>query len=512
MSSKIMDAASAIKRIGTNDTVTVAGFVGTGVPEELLIALKNRFETKGVPRDLTFLFAAAGGDGKDRGMNHVALPGLVRRTIGGHYGLAPKLGAMAVNGDIEAYNYPQGVISHMYRDIASGKPGVLTEVGMETFADPRVEGGKVNDRTTEDRVHLVNVLGREALFYQAPKVDVALIRGTTADENGNISMEREALRLDNLAQAQAAKNCGGIVIAQVERVVGKNQIPARQVEIPGALVDVVVVADPANHVQTFATDYSPYLDGSDRMDMSDRAPLPLCARKVIARRAALELPLEGGVVNLGIGVPEGVASVAAEQGWLDHVTLTAEPGVIGGQPSNGLDFGTALNTEAIVTQNQQFDFYDGGGLALAVLGLAEADHDGNVNVSRFSRRFPGAGGFVNISQNARQVVFCGTFTAGGLETEIVDGKLRILQEGKAQKFIADVRQITYSGKRAFRLGKKPLYVTERCVFGLCEDGLQLLEIAPGIDLERDILAHMGCTPVVDEVKEMDPRIFRPELM
>lgn len=510
--SKIISSSSAMDLIKSGDVVTIAGFVGTGVPEELLIALENRFLKTKIPTDLTLLFAAAPGDGKARGLNHLAHKNLLRRSIGGHYGLAPKLGALALSGDIEAYNFPQGVISHMYRDIASGKLGVLTKVGMETFVDPRLEGGKINAKTTEELVHRVEVLGTDYLFYMAPKIDVAIIRGTTADPDGNISMEREALRLDNLAQAQAAKNSGGIVIAQVERIVGCGEILSRLVEVPGAIVDAVVLASPENHVQTFATNYSPFLDGSERMKMSTGEDYPLSARKVIARRASLELPMEGGIVNLGIGVPEGVAKVASEQGWLNRMTLTAEPGVVGGQPASGLDFGTARNTDAIIAQNQQFDFYDGGGLSVAVLGMAEVDSVGNVNVSRFGTRLPGAGGFINISQNARSVVFCGTFTAGGLSTEIVDGEMRILQEGRKKKFLHSVQQITFSGERAARLKKPTLYVTERCVLALGEEGLELREIAPGVDLHRDILAQMEFEPIICDLKEMDPRIFRDQLM
>ncbi len=510
--SKLVENSAAVAQIKSDDVVTISGFVGVGVPEEILCAMEERFITTGAPRNLTLLFAAACGDGQDRGLNHLGHKGLVRRTIGGHYGLAPKLGKLAVADEIEAYNFPQGVISHMYRDIAAGKPGVLTSVGMDTFADPRIEGGKVNDRSTEDLVHLVDIKGREALFYDAPKVDVAIIRGTTADFLGNISMEKEALELDSLAQAQAAHNCGGIVIAQVESYAADDRLPARDVVVPGALVDMVVVARPENHPQTFKTVYSPYLDGSARKAADETEEYPLDARKVMARRAALELPLSGGIVNLGIGVPEGVARVADEQGWLDKLTLTAEPGVIGGQPAGGLDFGSAINTDAIVAQNQQFDFYDGGGLALAVLGMAQVDQFGNLNVSRFGPRLAGAGGFINISQAAQNVVFCGTFTAGGLVTEIVDRKLNILTEGRDRKFVTDVQQITFSGGRAARLKTPILYVTERCVFRLGEEGPELIEIAPGADLDRDILAHMDFAPKMGDLKDMDSRIFSTDLM
>ena len=512
MIKKQITAQAAAELINCGDTVTIAGFVGVGVPDEILLALENRFKEHSKPTDLTLLFAAAPGDGKDRGLNRLAHAGMLRRTIGGHYGLAPKLGKLATSGEIQAYNFPQGVISHMYRDIAAGKPGTLTRVGIDTFVDPRIEGGKINKQTIEDLVEVVTISGEEMLFYKTHKVDVAIIRGTSADADGNISMEREALRIDNLSQAMAAKNSGGVVIAQVERIVPAKTLSPRMVEVPSAMIDAIVLAKPENHVQTYGTVYSPYLDGQDRAPSKKTKITPLDARKVIARRTALELPFDGGVVNLGIGVPEGVAMVASEQNWLEAVTLTAEPGVIGGQPSSGLDFGTAVNTDVIITQSQQFDFYDGGGLALAVLGMAEISIMGDVNVSRFGSRLPGAGGFINISQSAQKVIFCGTFTAGGLKTSIEDGKLVILKEGSSTKFIRAVQQVTFSGQRAVSQSTPILYVTERCVFELRPEGLALIEIAPGIDLENDILAQMDFRPVIGDVKQMDRRIFQSELM
>jgi propionate CoA-transferase len=511
MKNKIVSAAEAIAIIRPGDTVSVAGFVGIGTPDELIIALETRFRETREPNGLTLVFAAAPGDGKDRGLNRLAHPGLVRRAIGGHWGLVPKLAKLAVDNQIEAYNLPLGCIAQLYRDIAARRAGLLSRVGLRTFVDPRQDGGKVNERTTEDLVELLMVGGKEYLLYKAFPIHVALIRGTTADTAGNITMEREALMLDALPAAMAAKNSRGFVIAQVERIAQEGSLDARRVQVPGILVDCVVLADPENHRQTYATAHNGAFSGQIRVPMDRQTPMVLDERKIMARRAALELP-PGGVVNLGIGMPEGVAVVAAEEKVLQFVTLTAEPGVIGGMPQGGLNFGAALNPDAVIQQNQQFDFYDGGGLDLAVLGMAQVDGEGNVNVSRFGPRLAGAGGFINISQNARKAVFLGAFTAGGLVLAIEDGKLRVVNEGKSRKFIEKVEQITFSGGFAGENGQPVLYVTERCVFRRTAEGVELVEVAPGIDIDRDILAHMGFRPIVRDPQLMDARLFRPEPM
>ncbi|MBL8319082.1 MAG: acyl CoA:acetate/3-ketoacid CoA transferase [Burkholderiaceae bacterium] len=515
---KVTSADEAIALIRDRDVVSCSGFVGIGTPEVLLAALERRFLESGAPRELGLVFAAAPGDGKDRGLNRLAHEGLVRRAVGGHWSLVPRLAALATANRIEAWNLPLGVISNLYRDAAAHRAGTLTKVGLGTFVDPRQGGGRIDapqEEGSRDRlVRLMEIDGDEWLFYPAPTINVALIRGTTADPDGNVTMEREALVLDAQAAAMAARNANGLVIVQVERIASSGSLDPRQVVVPGVLVDCVVVADAQAHPQTYATAYNAAFSGEVRVPVDRMPPAPLDERKLIARRCAFELPL-GGVVNLGIGMPEVVAAVAAEERVLDHLTLTAEPGVIGGMPQGGLDFGAAVNTQALLHQNQQFDFYDGGGLDLACLGMAEVDRLGNVNVSRFGTKLAGAGGFINISQNAHKLVFAGTFTAGGLDVAIEDGRVRIAAEGRQRKFVESVQQVTFSGPHAARKGQQVLYVTERCVFALVANGLKLVEVAPGIDVERDILAQMGFRPVVadfGELRTMDPRIARPRPM
>src|SRR5215212_2099103 len=511
LKNKIVSAAEAVAIVRSGDTVCVSGFVGIGTPDELLIALERRFHEEQQPADLTLVFAAAPGDAKDRGLNRLAHKGLLRRVVGGHWALVPKIAELALDNHIEAYNLPLGCISHLYREIAARRPGATSKVGLRTFVDPRNGGGKLNAITTEDLVELVHLRGEEWLLYKSFPINVALVRGTTADPAGNITMEREALTLDNLAAAMAAKNSRGFVIAQVERIAAAESLSPREVQIPGILVDCVVVARPENHLQTYATAYNHAFSGRQRVPLDRIEPLELDERKIIARRCAFELP-PGGVVNLGIGMPEGVAAVAAEEKVLKYLTLTAEPGIIGGLPQGGLNFGAALNPGAVIHQNQQFDFYDGGGLDLACLGLAQVDAQGNVNVSKFGRKLAGAGGFINISQNARKVVFAGTFTAGGLAGAVEGGRLRILREGKSRKFVEAVEQITFSGAYAAETGQPVFYVTERCVFRRTPAGMELTEVAPGIDLEKDILPHMNFKPLVRSPRLMSERIFRPEPM
>jgi propionate CoA-transferase len=503
---KVISADDAIALIRDGDVVASSGYGGNGNPEALFAAIERRFQGGNGPRNLTLVWAGGQGDGKEQGLNRLGYEGLLKRTIGGHYGLIPRIEALAVANKIEAYNFPEGVITHLYRDIAAGKPGTATKVGIGTFVDPRLEGGRVNVAANEGLVDVITIGGEDYLFFRRFPIHVALIRGTTADPDGNVTMEREALRLETLSMALAARNSGGVVICQVERIAQPGSLDARRVRVPGILVDAVVEAAAEDHMQNYGTQYSAALSGEMRIPVERLKVLPLDTTKVIARRAATEL-LPNSVVNLGIGLPDAVSSVAAEEQIEDLITLTVDPGVIGGVPLGGLDFGAAVNFSASIDHPYQFDFIDGGGLDIACLGYAECDGLGNVNASRFANRVPGCGGFINISQNSRKVIFVGTFTSGGLDASVGNGRLQIKKEGKHKKFVRQVGQITFSGVEAAKREQEVLYVTERCIFRLHERGLELAELAPGIDLKRDILDHLPFKPIVNNVREMEFGLF-----
>ncbi len=512
MVDKVISAEEAIALIRDDDVVTTTGFVQSCIPEALHAALEKRFLETSSPKGLTLIMCAGAGDSKGLGTGRFHHEGLLKRVIAGNLGRMPKVAQACVENKMHGYNLPQGVISQLYRACASGQPGLFSKVGLHTYVDPRLGGGKVNEVTDADIVKLVEVDGEEWLFYQATKIDVAFIRGTSADPFGNISMEKEPLTLDNLAQAMAAHNNHGIVIAQVERIVEQGSLKPKDVKVPGVLVDCVVVAEPNEmHRMNYGTVYNPALSGEIRVPAEGIDKMPLDQRKIVARRAAMELP-PNGVVNLGVGAPDGVAAVANEEKVTPYITLTTEAGAVGGVLAGGSSFGASANAHAIIDQNQMFDFYDGGGLDLTCLGMAECDQDGNVNSSRFGGRLNGCGGFINISQNSRAVVFAGTFTAGGLKVAAGDGKLKILQEGRSRKFVKSVEQVTFSGTFARQRSQPVIYVTERCVFQLTPGGLELIEVAPGIDIDKDILQQMDFEPLIHKPVPMEPRIFIDEPM
>jgi propionate CoA-transferase len=486
-------ADEAIAAIPSGATVAVGGFVGAGHPEMLTAALERRFLETGTPRDLTLYYCAGQGDRAERGLNHLAHKGLIRRVIGGHWNLAPKLGALALANEIEAYNFPQGVLSVLLREIAAKRPGLFTQIGLNTFIDPMHGGGRLNARTTEELVECIEIDGKIWLRYLPVPIHVGLIRATHADARGNLSMEREGLIAEVLPIAQAAKNHGGIVIAQVESVVDRMPDP-KSVRVPGILVDYVVTSGGVQHDQTFGTvfteDFVKTSDGSFPLPA-----MPFSERKIIGQRTLREIRA-GDIVNLGIGLPESVAMVAAETGRLSEFTLTVESGPTGGMPASGLSFGCSRFPEAIIDQPSQFDFYDGGGLDIAVLGAVEVDAEGSVNVASFAGRFAGVGGFVNIAQCAKRLVFCLTLRAGDLAVALENGRLSIVKEGRHPKFVRAIQHVCFHGPTALAAGQEVLYVTERAVFRLTPRGLQLIEVAEGIDLQTQVLDQMQFAPVM----------------
>ncbi|UZD54540.1 acyl CoA:acetate/3-ketoacid CoA transferase [Caldimonas aquatica] len=511
---KLLSADEAARLIQPGWTVVTAGFVGAGHAEAVTAALERRFLAEGQPRELTLVYAAGQGDKGQRGVNHFGHEGLVRRVIGGHWISAPRLGELVERNAIEAYNLPQGVIAHLFRAIAGGKPGVVTRIGLHTFVDPRHDGARLTARSTASVVELVHLGGEELLFYPSFPVHCALIRATTADERGNLTTEHEPFHQDLLAIAQAARNSGGTVIAQVKRLTRAGTMNPNLVRVPGILVDHVVVCEnPDDHWMTFGEAYNPAYTGEVREPEHAFVAPPLDVRKIVQRRAFLELAkLRAPVVNLGVGMPAGLGVIAREEQHRDF-TLTVEAGPIGGTPAQLLSFGASANPEAIIDHAAMFDFYDGGGIDIAFLGMAELDPEGNVNVSRFGRRVAGVGGFINISQSAQRVVLMGTLTAEGLEVRAGDGELRIEREGRVPKLVPRVGHLSFNGRYVRSLGRDVLYVTERAVFELRDEGLTLVEVAPGLDVRREVLDRCAApVAVAPDLKLMDPRIFRDRPM
>lgn len=512
MAMRVVSAEEAARVVQSGDTILIGGSGGGhAVPDTLIAAVAERFLKEGAPRDITTVHPVGLGDRKTKGVGHLAHDGLLKRVVCGTLVDSPPVEKMALEDRVEAYTLPQGALSQLTREMASGRPGLVTHVGLNTFIDPRLGGGRQSPSAQEDLVEVVELAGREWLFYKPFTPNVAFLRGTTADEDGNVTMEQEAIFGEMISMAQATKRTGGTVIVQVKRLAKRGTLNPKQVKIPGILVDLVVV-DPAQ-TQTYVSDYNPAYAGELKIPLSAIFPLPFDPRKVIARRAALEL-YEGAVCNLGSGISTGIATVAAEEGCLDAITLTNEQGLIGGAPASGNEVGASRNFHAMIDQPYQFDFYDGGGLDVAFLSFAEVDGTGSVNVSRFSDRIIGPGGFINISQNAKKVVFSGTFTSGALDVAWPDGKTVISREGRDRKFVETLQQLTYSGLYAARVGQDALYVTERAVFRRNDKGrLELIEIAPGIDLDRDVLARMDFRPDISpDLRLMDAALFRPSLI
>jgi len=508
---RILTAPDAAALIRDGDTILIAGSgSGHAVPEALIAAVENRFKETELPRNLCCIHPVGLGNRGDAGMSRLAHKGLLKRIVCGTVVDAPSIAEMASRDQVECYTLPQGALSQLIREIAAGRPGLITHVGLHTFVDPRISGGKQTSSCDEDLVELITLRNRDWLFYKPFSIDIAFLRGTTADEDGNISMEDEAIFGEMLSMAQATRKCGGLVIVQVKRLACRNSIPGKLVKIPGMLVDAVVV-DPSQK-QTYQTEFDPSFAGHLKIPLDSIPKLALDERKIIARRCAMELK-SGAICNIGSGICTGIGLVGAEENMLDKVVLTNEQGLIGGAPASGLDAGAARNYWAMIDQPYQFDFYDGGGLDLAFLSAIEVDVRGNVNISRFAGRIVGIGGFVNISQNAKKTVFGGTFTAGGLQVRVESGQLTIITEGKYRKFVKSVEQVSYSGPYARSRAQTTMFVTERAVFQLGNDGLELIEVAPGIDLERDVLDKMDFSPIVSaNLKVMDARIFRTEPM
>jgi propionate CoA-transferase len=509
---EVIDLETAAGLVRDGDGVMFGGSGGGhAVAEAVIEALAARFRATGQPRDLTLMSVVSIGDWQETGFNILGERGLLRRVVTGGINNSPRIGALAKEDAIEVYTFPQGVMSQLSRDTAAGRPGLLTRTGLHTFVDPRHGGGRQSRPGSEDLVELVTIGGEEYLLYKRLPIDVAVIRGTTADERGNITMEREAFYGENFSLAAAAHLHGGITIAQVERLAAAGTLPGKQVKVPGAVVDYLVVVP--DQRQTYQTRYSPAYAGELRQPDTTIALIPFDVRKVIARRAAMEL-FPGAVVNLGFGVSNGISSVAAEEGFWRELTLTVEQGIIGGVPAGGKDAGAGVNYDMMADQPLQFDFYDGGGLDVAFLSFAEVDRDGNVNVSRYGETINGPGGFINISQGARKVVFSGTLTTGGLDiAPDGEGGLALRSEGRTRKWVERVEQVSFNGRFARERGQEVMYVTERAVFRLGSDGILLIEVAPGVDPRRDVLERIGFpVQVAEPLGRMDARLFRDRPM
>src|SRR5262245_38518284 len=504
-------AAEAARIVTSGSRVLVSGSGGGhGVPEAVLEAIEARFLSEASPRDLTLIHVVGIGDRQQKGAARFRHAGMLKRSITSALIDSPILMELALADKFESYILPQGVMSQLMRDIAGGRPGLITKTGLHTFIDPRHGGGCQSASAKDELIEVITIGGEEWLRFKPLKFDIAILRGTTADEDGNISTEQEAIPGEMLSMAQATRNTGGIVIVQVKRVAKRGALSPRAVKIPGIVVDYVVV-DPEQR-QTYATDYSPSYAGELRVPLASMKPLPFDHRKIVARRAAMEFT-PNATCNLGAGISTGIAAVAAEEDIVDQIVLTNEQGFVGGAPLTGPDSGAAQNYDAVLDQPYQFDFYDGGGLDLAFLSFVEVNREGSVNITRFGDKIVGVGGFINISQYAKHVIFSGTFTAGGLELACVDGGLKIIKEGQHKKFVDRIECVSYSAPFAVKEGRTAIFITERAVLRVVGDALELVEIAPGVDLEKDVMRHMAFRPrIAADFKLMDKRLFSAALM
>jgi propionate CoA-transferase len=488
---RVLTPTQAAELIQDGDTVATNGNASILVADCVLKAIEERFQATGHPRDLTVIEPCNAGMKKGTGIERLAHVGLLRRVVASAFPVwdQPRLGRMLVAGDIEGYNLPMGVIYQMLREAGGGRPGVLTKVGLGTFVDPRQGGGRINARTSEELVRLLTIDGDEYLFIPSPCIQVAVIRGTTADESGNIAMEREPLPLGILALATAARNSGGKVIAQVERLATRQSLPPKGVVVPGCLVDAVVVVP--DQEQSAEPSFNPYITGEARRPLG-RPSYPPGPEKGLLRRAILELR-GGDLVNLGVGLPADIPGLLLELNAEDAVTFSTEHGAVGGIPAPMPIFGAHVNPTAILDAPAVFDLYNGGGLDISFLGLAQVDEQGNVNVSKFGGILPGCGGFIDITSRTRRLVFCGMFSAGGPELEVAQGRIRVVREGRVRKFVRQVDQVTLNGQQALERGQDITVVTERCVLRLRPTGWELTEVAPGVDVDRDLLPAMEFT-------------------
>lgn len=508
--SKVMTAEEAVAKIPNDATIAIGGLISILCPETVISALGNRYDTGGSPKNLTVVTPVRVGWDKEKttGLDHFAKPGMLKRLISGSFNVkeSPKITDMIRNNQIEAYSFSMGTLFQLIRSMAGGNNGLFTKVGLHTYVDPRIEGGKLNETTTENINEVVEAAGQEYLYYRSLPIDVAIIRGTTVDEDGNVSLEHEPVTLAGLEMAMAAKANGGYVIIQAKRITAKGSISPRSVAIPGILVDAVV-SDPKQKQSLL--DYNPSWTGEVKAPMQAIAqPLPLDTKKIILRRAAEELH-PGSVINLGVGIPVALPQLLLEENSFDQVTFSLEHGAVGGIPMGEEVFGAHINPTAFFTSPQVFDYYHNGSLSSTLLGFAQIDGSGNVNVSKFNGIFRGSGGFIDITHRTKNIMFCGTLTSGGLEIAIQDGMLSIVKEGKHKKFIPQVEHLTFNALVAREKGQEPLYITERAVFRLGEHGLVLTEYAPGIDIEKDILPFIDFKVEIDpNVKPMSSHIFQ----